>query len=280
MVALKKVRQARDSNQDRDVTFDHAEAQHRGRVVTRSGAEHDAMRSFSGLGSHRNDAREDRAVPEFEFEFEFKEVEPISAADWQPISGAGCVRTVGGQTCKSGSSRSKAVPGKSPGELIVGRCYRSDPSSVRRLTEQVESRWGRSGVVPEDRDSDDGAVRVEDYHSVLLGADSDRRNIGQAARIRDRDLEGVPPVVGVDLGAVKVRRTPAVDEAPVSASRMMIFHAWVEKSIPVTSVIGHQGFLRWVQRPGRSRGRAGWRVCDGHRGGAGVPKLGRTPLRR
>jgi hypothetical protein len=78
--------------------------------------------------------------------------------------------------------------------------------AVPELADEVHGRLGGAGVVPEQRLADDGAVRVEHDHAVLLPAHRDGGDVVQAAGVRDGGLQRLPPAVGVDLGAVRVGR--------------------------------------------------------------------------
>ena len=53
---------------------------------------------------------------------------------------------------------------------------------------------------------------VQAHHAVLLAADGNGGDVVEAAGLGDGVLEGGPPVVGVDLGAVGVGRAPLADQ--------------------------------------------------------------------
>jgi hypothetical protein len=72
------------------------------------------------------------------------------------------------------------------------------------LVDEVAGGAGRAGVVPQQRGAYDGAVLVEADHAVLLAADADGSHVVQASGLGDRRLERGPPVVRVDLRAVRV----------------------------------------------------------------------------
>src|SRR5690606_41035669 len=80
------------------------------------------------------------------------------------------------------------------------------------LPHEVRRGLRRAGVVPQECGPDDAAVRVERDEPVLLATHGDGVDVGQAAGLRERLLEGDPPRLGVDLGAVRVASLPAADE--------------------------------------------------------------------
>ena len=73
---------------------------------------------------------------------------------------------------------------------------------------------GRAGVVPQQGRTHDGAGLVQADHPVLLPADGDRGDVVQAPGVGRGLAEGRPPVLGIDLGTVRMRGPPGPDELP------------------------------------------------------------------
>ncbi|GMA29111.1 hypothetical protein GCM10025874_23640 [Arenivirga flava] len=55
---------------------------------------------------------------------------------------------------------------------------------------------------------------VERDEAVLLAADGDRRDVVQPSRVVDGREQRLPPALGVDLGALGMRRPPTAHEPP------------------------------------------------------------------
>lgn len=85
-------------------------------------------------------------------------------------------------------------PGPGPGRRVT----------VAELADEVSGGVGAACVVPQERGADDLAVGVEADHAVLLAAHGQSGHVGQSADGVNHLGEGGPPVVGVDLGAVRV----------------------------------------------------------------------------
>jgi hypothetical protein len=61
-----------------------------------------------------------------------------------------------------------------------------------------------AGVVPQQGRADHVSGLIKAHHAVLLTAHGDGVDVVQAARLRDRFLQGGPPMIRVDLGALRV----------------------------------------------------------------------------
>ena len=81
---------------------------------------------------------------------------------------------------------------------------RVGPGLRSEFVDEVGGSPGRSRVVPQQSWPDDLALCVEGYHAVLLATDGNGGHIVQAARVDDGSLQGGPPVLRVDLGAVRM----------------------------------------------------------------------------
>ena len=97
------------------------------------------------------------------------------------------------------------------------RGNRHHPDAVRPLLgaqfgDEVCGRLGRPSVVPQQCISHHSARAVEAHHAVLLRADGHRRDIVEAARGSNGRLQGRPPLLRIDLGAVRVRRGCRADD--------------------------------------------------------------------
>ena len=90
---------------------------------------------------------------------------------------------------------------------------RVGPRLGAELADEVGGRLRGTGVVPQQRISHDLAVLVEQHHAVLLAADGHGGHPVEQAPAA-RLLPRRPPVAGVDLGAVGVRRTPGAHHLP------------------------------------------------------------------
>ena len=82
------------------------------------------------------------------------------------------------------------------------------------LVDKVGGSDGRAGVVPEQGWTDHPACRVKGDHAVLLAGDADRSNVRQSPGLGEGCLKGVPPVLGVDLAAVGMRRPSGGNQGP------------------------------------------------------------------
>ena len=99
-----------------------------------------------------------------------------------------------------------AADGVGPG-LPSGRLV-----SIAQLADEIAGGLGRTGVVPQQGGSDDLAVGVEDDHAVLLPAHGQGGDVVEAAGVVDRLPQRPPPMIGVDLGAIGMRRLGLADE--------------------------------------------------------------------
>lgn len=70
---------------------------------------------------------------------------------------------------------------------------------------QFSGRVSRPGVVPQQCVSNDSAMGIQADHAVLLGADRDCRDVGDAADGAHGLLERIPPTIRMDLGAIGMR---------------------------------------------------------------------------
>ena len=79
------------------------------------------------------------------------------------------------------------------------------PFLCTQLGHEVCGGLGGPGVVPQQRIPHHYASAVQAYHAVLLGTDGHRRDIVQAACGGAGGLQGRPPQLRIDLGAVGMR---------------------------------------------------------------------------
>src|SRR5690606_7092892 len=77
--------------------------------------------------------------------------------------------------------------------------------AVAELGDEVAGVGRGRRVVPQHRGPDDVAVGVERDHAVLLAADGYRGDVVETARVSGGRDERVPPGLGVDGRAVRVR---------------------------------------------------------------------------
>ena len=232
-----RARDPRRTDRDDDVAGPGLEAQRGRGVVAASRAEHLPGGGPSGFLGRPQHPGLDRASAEGELE----QVVAVAAPGRRPVAGAARVTTVGDQGVERGRS------GEAPGEVVVGQAdrggarrvvglvvgqpaqlghrergdrHRPDRLRPRRravavaaqLGDQVGGRAAGPGVVPQQRGAYDGAVLVQADHAVLLPAHRDRGDVVEAAGRGRGLLEGVPPGLRVDLGAVGVRGAPRADD--------------------------------------------------------------------
>ena len=122
-----------------------------------------------------------------------------------------------------------------------GRRRRPRPGPPSSAIRSAAARRG-AGVVPQQGVAHDGAVLVEGHHAVLLAPDGDRGHAVEDA-VAARLLEGLPPAVGVDLGAVGVRRPAGAHDLAGLGVADDDLVDWVEESTPATSVRRASGMV-------------------------------------
>ena len=158
-----------------------------------------------------------------------EQVEAVVVGPRRPVARAGGVAAVSGPSLETVAlledpagqpvvgEHDPGRPGRQLG-LVLGKpaqlghgeagdrdeAHRVDPGGrATELVGQVGGGPGTAGVVPEQGVAHHGVVLVERHHAVLLAADGDGRHPVEDA-VTARLLEGPPPVLGVDLGAVGV----------------------------------------------------------------------------